>query len=587
MANFRQASNLILFDFIWHTSHVRGIMPPAVNALSSRRRLIAITGFALLGALLMSACQSGEGPVQSGTLPATKGDVSLTVVPPTPFQSIARTPTTSVINLWLSPGLPEEIWTRVVDLVDHGVGGFQLTGEPSTAQVRVEPGGEVQIAEWVYALVAPFPTVEDGMSYESLRALWAGEAQEGRRIFLSEETFDVMADVLGTPSGSCVYITAPEDLLDLTWEERPAYAIVPFEDLEPRWKVLELDGQSPIRKNFDREVYPLIASFGASGDPEATEQLRAGLDTPFSNHESNKLTTLVMTGVTALTRATAWRMETRGIGYPGELIGELLREADFTHVSNEVPFVSECPDPQPVQEKLKFCSDPEYIQLLVDLGIDLVELTGNHVLDYGSDELIFTLDHYRQHGMEYFGGGEDLDDAFRAVRVEHNGNRLAFLGCNQIGPKYAWATDEKPGAAPCNWERLGEELRILAEDGYLPIFTFQWAELGAPSPAQEDAFREAIDAGAVITSGSQAHQPLGFAFHNGGFIHFGLGNLFFDQMQTDELRQEFIDRHVFYDGRHISTELLTALLENYAQPRPMSLAERSALLERIFADSGW
>jgi hypothetical protein len=29
------------------------------------------------------------------------------------------------------------------------------------------------------------------------------------------------------------------------------------------------------------------------------------------------------------------------------------------------------------------------------------------------------------------------------------------------------------------------------------------------------------------------------------------------------------------------------MLENYAQPRPMSLAERSALLERIFADSGW
>jgi poly-gamma-glutamate synthesis protein (capsule biosynthesis protein) len=562
-------------------------MPPVVNDLPHLRRLIALAGFALLGALLISACQGGEGPAHLGTLPSTTGDASLTVVPPTPFQSIDRTPTASVVNLWLSPALPDRIRTRLEDVVDKGAGGLQLTGEPSEALVRVEPGGEVWIAEWVYALVAPFPTVEDGMSYESLRALWSGEAQEGRRIFLTEDDFEVMSAVLGTPSNSRVHITAPEDLLDITWEERPAYAIVPFADLEPRWKVLELDKQSPIRKNFDREVYPLIASFGISGDPEASEQLRAALDLPFSNYDPNKLTTLVMTGVTALTRATAWRMETRGIGYPGELIGEWLRDADFTHVSNEVPFVSDCPDPQPVQEKLIFCSDPEYIQLLIDLGIDLVELTGNHIWDYGSDELAFTLDLYRQHGMEYFGGGEDLEDAFQAVRVEHNGNRLAFLGCNQIGPKYAWAGDEKPGAAPCDWERLGEELRILTEEGYLPIFTFQWAELGAPSPAQEDAFREAVQAGAVITSGSQAHQPLGFAFHRGGFIHFGLGNLFFDQMQTDEMRQEFIDRHVFYDGRHISTELLTAMLENYAQPRPMSLAERSALLERIFADSGW
>ncbi|MCJ7568686.1 MAG: CapA family protein, partial [Anaerolineales bacterium] len=538
-----------------------------MNDLSHLRRLIALAGFALLGALLISACQGGEGPAHLGTLPLTTGDASLTVVPPTPFQSIDRTPTASVVNLWLSPALPDRIRTRLEDVVDKGAGGLQLTGEPSEALVRVEPGGEVRIAEWVYALVAPFPTVEDGMSYESLRALWSGEAQEGRRIFLTEDDFEVISAVLGTPSNSRVHITAPEDLLDLTWEERPAYAIVPFEALEPRWKVMALDGQSPIRKNFDREVYPLIASFGISGDPEASEQLSAALDLPFSNYDPNKLTTVVMTGVTALTRATAWRMETRGIGYPGELIGEWLRDADFTHVSNEVPFVSGCPDPQPVQEKLIFCSDPEYIQLLIDLGIDLVELTGNHIWDYGSDELAFTLDLYRQHGMEYFGGGEDLEDAFQAVRVEHNGNRLAFLGCNQIGPKYAWAGDEKPGAAPCDWERLGEELRTLTEEGYLPIFTFQWAELGAPSPAQKDAFREAVQAGAVITSGSQAHQPLGFAFHHGGFIHFGLGNLFFDQMQTDEMRQEFIDRHVFYDGRHISTELLTAMLENYAQPR--------------------
>lgn len=578
---------MVFFGFIWHTSNVHGIIHPVMNDLSPRRCLITIAGFALLGALLMGACQGGEGPWRSGTVPSTVGDASLTAVPPTPFQSIDQTPTASVVNLWLSPGLPDKLRMRMVDIIDHGAGGFQFAGEPSAAQVKVEPGGEVRIAEWVYALVAPFPTVEDGMSYESLRALWSGDAQEGKRIFLTKDVFEVMSAVMGIPSRSRVHITAPEDLLESAWVERPAYAILPFEDLEPGWKVLALDGQSPIRKNFDRDAYPLIASFGISGDTERAEQLRTAFDTPFSNYDPNKLTTLVMTGVTALTRATAWRMESHGIGYPGELIGEWLSEADFAHVSNEIPFFSGCPDPDPSQEKLKFCSDPSYIQLFVDLGIDLVELTGNHVSDYGSDELLFTLDLYRQYGMEYFGGGEDLDDSFQTVRVEHNGNRLAFLGCNQIGPKYAWAGEEKPGAAPCDWERLREELRILTEEGYLPIFTFQWAELPAPSPAQEDAFREAVDAGAVIVTGSQAHQPLGFAFHQGGFIHFGLGNLFFDQMQTYEQRQEFIDRHVFYDGRHISSELLTALLENYAQPRPMSPSERSALLERIFTDSGW
>ncbi len=76
-------------------------------------------------------------------------------------------------------------------------------------------------------------------------------------------------------------------------------------------------------------------------------------------------------------------------------------------------------------------------------------------------------------------------------------------------------------------------------------------------------------------------------FGEGAFIHYGLGNLFFDQMQSLELRQQFIDRHVIYDGRHISTQLLTSLLENYSRPRPMRSDERATFLVEIFQESGW
>jgi poly-gamma-glutamate synthesis protein (capsule biosynthesis protein) len=86
-------------------------------------------------------------------------------------------------------------------------------------------------------------------------------------------------------------------------------------------------------------------------------------------------------------------------------------------------------------------------------------------------------------------------------------------------------------------------------------------------------------------------------FYNNAFIHYGLGNLFFGQMGNQPpgpglplqpaVRYEFLDRHVFYDGRHISTELLTAMLEDYARPRPMTADERSALLKAYFGYSGW
>jgi poly-gamma-glutamate synthesis protein (capsule biosynthesis protein) len=80
---------------------------------------------------------------------------------------------------------------------------------------------------------------------------------------------------------------------------------------------------------------------------------------------------------------------------------------------------------------------------------------------------------------------------------------------------------------------------------------------------------------------------MGFEFYKDGFIHYGPGNLFFDQMWSLPTRQEFVDRHIFYDGRHISTELLTALLENWSKPRPMTDAERAAFLTLMFRESGW
>ena len=68
-----------------------------------------------------------------------------------------------------------------------------------------------------------------------------------------------------------------------------------------------------------------------------------------------------------------------------------------------------------------------------------------------------------------------------------------------------------------------------------------------------------------------------------------MGNLFFDQMDipVPGTRREFIDRHVFYNGQYIQTELLTALLEDYARPRPMTQEERSEFLSEMFGAAGW
>jgi hypothetical protein len=58
-------------------------------------------------------------------------------------------------------------------------------------------------------------------------------------------------------------------------------------------------------------------------------------------------------------------------------------------------------------------------------------------------------------------------------------------------------------------------------------------------------------------------------------------------MWAENTREGMIVKHTFYDGRHLSTQVLTTLIYDYGQPRWMSATDREALLERVFGASYW
>ena len=229
--------------------------------------------------------------------------------------------------------------------------------------------------------------------------------------------------------------------------------------------------------------------------------------------------------------APVWTEE-EGVLYPALVISDVLRAADITHVSNEVPFAQGCPYPDPNYGMLRFCSNELYMTLLDYIGTDIVELTGNHFADYGPNAMFETLEIYNANNIPYFGGGRDLQDSLKPALFEVNGSKIAFIGCNKpdVG-RFPTATDYQPGAAPCDFPYLQQKIAELKSQGYVVISTFQWNESYdyRPSPQQRDDFRLMAESGAAIVSGSQAHQPQAIEFFEGGFIHYGLGNLFFDQ----------------------------------------------------------
>jgi poly-gamma-glutamate synthesis protein (capsule biosynthesis protein) len=534
--------------------------------------------------LVFASCTSVLQPT-SGIDTTPEPSASATALP---TQTATSTPVP--LSVWVNPDLPLTFRANLPEL-----SAFQVTMDPNQADLQItwlDTGEEWEnSAQWIYALVAPFPTLIDEVSSEAIRATWMGATVEpfnGSPILLSAESAAVFGSLWGEPAEHAVQIIPAEELVDTAWAERPGWAILPFEELSSRWKVIQVDGLSPLDPQLEVSQYPLKISIGwisrqGTTIPQEVDSLEFT-----GNRNAEHIARVFMTGTTAMVRNMALRMEEEGVLYPAEKIGQLLQSADLTHISNEVSFYSECPAAKPLRASLRFCTSTRYLQTLEAVGADVIELTGNHLLDWGTDAFSETLKLYETAGLAVYGGGWNQEDARQPYKVEINGNKLAFIGCNPSGPDADWATEDSPGSAQCDYDWMEAQIRALRSEGYLPIVTIQHIEVYdyKPTSAQRVISEQMAEAGAALISGSQSHFPQGFAFVGDTLIHYGLGNTFFDQMDNGP-RRGFLDRSVFYEGRLISTEVFTIILEDYAQPRLMTPEERQAMLEIVFKESGW
>jgi hypothetical protein len=515
------------------------------------------------------------------------------------------------VNFYFEDIIPEYVKDSVSFEFKKNFENFHTISTNENADISVEilpaePGSSDNKNLLIYVPVVSFWSFFEEGSSEDFTGYWNGSISTLKDITGKEFEPELIIrssdlEIAEKALGKCKIkqiktIESQEDLATLLENNTNSFSIVPFNEINPKMKPVNLDGVDIFDKNLETVNYPIAFRITAKGkDPVLVEKAETSLENiSFSNRNPSKLITIVMTGVTALTRGTANRMDQQGILYPADKIASLLQNADITHISNEVSFVEGCNSGK--THTMVFCSRPEYMDLLKFIGTDVIEITGNHLNDYGSKWLAYTLDVYDREGIIYFGGGRNLEDSYKPATFNINGFKIAFVGANSYGPTSDWAGEDTPGSTPINmWDEIQKEkdmqkmkdiVKNLKKEGFFVIFTFQYMETDSYYPTEEQVkdFRAMIDAGADIVSGSQAHQPMGAEFWKNGFINYGLGNLFFDQMQRLGTRQGIIAKHIFYDGKHINTILVTTMLEDYCQPRPTNGTERAELLKSIFGD---
>lgn len=447
-------------------------------------------------------------------------------------------------------------------------GGFATNTPPA---LPTPPPPISGASKTLFAPVVAFPSLQTTIASTELDAVFSGRANT--RLVLDSMTAEALRGA-GVPVQPA-RIVAPDQLRNALWNDRNAFALLPLGDLTPQVRVLWVDDM-PLFGQLDR--YPFwLASTLPAYDPQ-------------------RMTRVTVTGVTALARNTLIALDRFGVDHAIGGVQEYLAQSDFVHMSNEVSFAPTCPQltPDVLGGATSFCSKRDHFELFRRLGVDIIELTGNHNNDYGYTAYTETFLWYQENGFLTVGGGLDETSARTPLQLTHNGNRIGWVACNIVGPYYALANDDpallggvRGGAAACHWDTLAQTFADLKPRTDVILATFQHQEVEdyRPLPEQPAQFRRFVDMGADFVGGTAAHKPQSFAFYQNAMMHYGMGNLFFDQPFWGNVRF-FMNTLLIYEGRLLGTELFVGIIEDNVRPRLMTPEERENFLFFIFQQHG-
>lgn len=209
-------------------------------------------------------------------------------------------------------------------------------------------------------------------------------------------------------------------------------------------------------------------------------------------------------------------------------IREMIDGADWFMANEEFPFSARGVE---ADKEYAFRLPPERVQMMKEIGLDLVSLANNHTMDYGSDALLDTLETLYGAGILYVGAGANLEEAKKLQVIEQKGIKIGFLAASHVMPDYSWAASKsRPGVLETyDPSLLLKEIaaaRPLCD--YLVVYVHWGIEKkDTPEEYQRTLGAQYIDAGADIVIGSHPHVLQGIEYYNGKPIVYSLGNFVF------------------------------------------------------------
>jgi hypothetical protein len=220
-------------------------------------------------------------------------------------------------------------------------------------------------------------------------------------------------------------------------------------------------------------------------------------------------------------------------GDRARLVGEFAPEfdaADFVIANLECPLVGET---SPVLKTGPIIgAKPGTTAGIKAIGIDLLTLANNHILDHGEAGLASTLQACRSAGIDTVGAAHSREEAARPFRTQINGRRISVVAAAE---EEFIATDQGAGAFPMDPGAL--VLKVIAEaadaDDVVVLLHAGFEGYLYPSPRLRSLCHQLVQAGARIVVCQHSHVAGCWEEVGNALIVYGQGNFIFHFRNPD------------------------------------------------------
>lgn len=169
------------------------------------------------------------------------------------------------------------------------------------------------------------------------------------------------------------------------------------------------------------------------------------------------------------------------------------------------------------------------IEVLKELNVIGVTLANNHMMDYGKEGLMHTIDLLDQNKILHTGAGKNIEEALKPMIIEDNRKKIAIYSFGWDIEETIYANDNTSGCAPRDKELFCKIMKDSKEKYdkivVCPHWGFEYNRL--PMPYDIDLAHSLIDSGCDLIIGNHPHCVQPFEVYKDKRIYYALGNFYF------------------------------------------------------------